>query len=105
MRISDWSSDVGSSDLVAVQGGQTPAFDVKTADVDVGTKTDSIDEIGRASCRDRVCQCVSISVVAVSLKKKAEQIQEQQNKPKKWTSIQSPQKCFNNWNTIYRTIR
>src|SRR3546814_16977921 len=26
--------------------------------------------IGRASCRDRVCQYVSISVVAVSLKKK-----------------------------------
>src|SRR3546814_16032650 len=28
------------------------------------------DEIGRASCRDRVCQYVWISVVAVSLKKK-----------------------------------
>src|SRR3546814_18828129 len=27
-------------------------------------------EIGRASCRDRVCQYVWISVVAVSLKKK-----------------------------------
>src|SRR3546814_19200749 len=27
-------------------------------------------EIGRASCRERVCQYVSISVVAVSLKKK-----------------------------------
>src|SRR3546814_13197361 len=27
-------------------------------------------EIGRASCRDRVCQYVSISVVAVSLKTK-----------------------------------
>src|SRR3546814_20300188 len=27
------------------------------------------DEIGRASCRERVCQDVSISVVAVSLKK------------------------------------
>src|SRR3546814_17211546 len=27
-------------------------------------------EIGRASCRDRVCQSVLISVVAVSLKKK-----------------------------------
>src|SRR3546814_18523871 len=27
-------------------------------------------EIGRASCRDRVCQYVSISVVGVSLKKK-----------------------------------
>src|SRR3546814_20391044 len=29
-----------------------------------------VDEIGRASCRDRECQYVSISVVAVSLKKK-----------------------------------
>src|SRR3546814_10647177 len=29
-------------------------------------------EIGRASCRERVCQYVSISVVAVSLKKKIE---------------------------------
>src|SRR3546814_14223727 len=28
------------------------------------------DQIGRASCRERVCQYVSISVVAVSLKKK-----------------------------------
>src|SRR3546814_11417757 len=28
------------------------------------------DEIGRASCRERVCRYVSISVVAVSLKKK-----------------------------------
>src|SRR3546814_11849392 len=27
-------------------------------------------ELGRASCRERVCQYVSISVVAVSLKKK-----------------------------------
>src|SRR3546814_18329775 len=30
-------------------------------------------EIGRASCRDRVCQYVSLSVVAVSLKKKKQQ--------------------------------
>src|SRR3546814_19788971 len=28
-------------------------------------------QIGRASCRERVCQYVSISVVAVSLKKKS----------------------------------
>src|SRR3546814_14593360 len=31
-------------------------------------------EIGRASCRERVCQYVSISVVAVSLKKKSDTI-------------------------------
>lgn len=28
---------------VAVQGGQAPEFDVKTADVDVGTKTETLD--------------------------------------------------------------
>src|SRR3546814_12849140 len=33
-------------------------------------RTAGIDEIGRASCRERVCQYVYISVVAVSLKKK-----------------------------------
>src|SRR3546814_12863081 len=31
---------------------------------------DAIRQIGRSSCRERVCQYVSISVVAVSLKKK-----------------------------------
>src|SRR3546814_19181802 len=31
-------------------------------------------EIGRASCRERVCQSVSISVVAVSLQKKNQDI-------------------------------
>src|SRR3546814_17703325 len=30
----------------------------------------AMEKIGRASCRERVCQYVSISVVAVSLKKK-----------------------------------
>src|SRR3546814_17186642 len=30
----------------------------------------SVDKIGRASCRERVCQYVSISVVAVLLQKK-----------------------------------
>src|SRR3546814_11178511 len=32
---------------------------------------DAVGEIGRASCRERVCQYVSISVVAVSLNKKS----------------------------------
>src|SRR3546814_16073263 len=32
-------------------------------------------QIGRASCRERVCQYVSISVVAVSLKKKTTETQ------------------------------
>src|SRR3546814_14726943 len=34
------------------------------------------EKIGRASCRERVCQYVSISVVAVSLKKKKCQVGE-----------------------------
>src|SRR3546814_11670172 len=41
-----------------------------------GTQRDFIDsvfdKIGRASCRERVCQYVSISVAAVALKKKKE---------------------------------
>src|SRR3546814_18563584 len=39
---------------------------VSREDADVA----ELDEIGRASCRERVCQYVSISVVAGSLKKK-----------------------------------
>src|SRR3546814_14413076 len=35
------------------------------------SRTGTAKQIGRASCRERVCQYVSISVVAVSLKKKA----------------------------------
>src|SRR3546814_13444100 len=114
MRISDWSSDVCSSDLggealperfltvaagnhdrhLAVHRAQFRceriASAVRQADVDecgidpaVG-KTDLVQrfhrryrlldpkaqQIGRASCRERVCQYVSNSVVAVSLNKK-----------------------------------
>src|SRR3546814_15831690 len=107
MRISDWSSDVCSSDLIftiasivgvsvmlfaymqvptllgigrlavtlelPASGGLYRFSNVTYRGVQVGkvtgvTLTD--DEIGRASCRERVCQYVSISVVAVSLKKK-----------------------------------
>src|SRR3546814_13429683 len=41
-------------------------------------------EIGRASCRERVCQYVSISVVAVSLKKK--HTYDNKMRPKKTTT-------------------
>src|SRR3546814_12997137 len=104
MRISDWSSDVCSSDLQRaaplVEGekngmlaapcggqrerqGQRGLSDPRSADekrvgsppqataeqfVDLGIAARR--KIGRASCRERVCQYVSISVVAVSLKKK-----------------------------------
>src|SRR3546814_12373525 len=103
MRISDWSSDVCSSDLLVHQGdveggvGQRQLIEVALAhlpvpdagplqigagdgkhltrqvdaDQAIGTVRDDREhEIGRASCRERVCQYVSIPVVAVSLKKK-----------------------------------
>src|SRR3546814_3189077 len=99
MRISVWSSDVCSSDLCGRSGlklpalslglwhnfgGDTPhrtkqalcrkAFDLGITHFDLannyGPPPGSAEEIGRASCRERVCQYVSISVVAVSLKKK-----------------------------------
>src|SRR3546814_7062048 len=87
MRISDWSSDVCSSDLVAMDISGLPtrtwldplladadfAFfaewmdmthpDISTVEVpefpeDVTMRRADEDEIGRASCRDRVCQYV-----------------------------------------------
>src|SRR3546814_17206707 len=109
MRISDWSSDVCSSDLtdlaqgvIAVEpcqrldrrlvlpagkrfplGGERGAAclivrqtahavgnvrGVRVVILDLRHR-DS-EQIGRASCRARVCQYVSISVVSASLKKK-----------------------------------
>src|SRR3546814_19583557 len=91
MRISDWSSDVCSSDLQAAIGCRLdasrfclvdlaadgiailrPARDKLAIEIQlVFIRIAAIErEIGRASCRERVCQYVSISVVAVSLKKK-----------------------------------
>src|SRR3546814_3795268 len=67
MRISDWSSDVCSSDLkdpdILVERPES----VKTGRVveeiegeapGWSSKTDRIEQIGRASCRERVCQYV-----------------------------------------------
>src|SRR3546814_14510477 len=95
MRISDWSSDVCSSDL----GGDAALY--RWTEIDKAGRRDhrspsagtkrryqrlkafcysrllcsagrhprfQSTKIGRASCRERVCQYVSISVVAVSLK-------------------------------------
>src|SRR3546814_20458610 len=96
MRISDWSSDVCSSDLVAPDDGAVAEDRLLLRRIGVpnrlgdqhhegriGMARDAeivlhlvelrgVDghEIGRASCRERVCQYVSISVVAVSFKKK-----------------------------------
>src|SRR3546814_11614206 len=98
MRISDWSPDVCSSDLEhLIEAGLTrfACFSLPEAQTNRwareresaycrllqrdglpvniyrGLETSApLWEIGRASCRERVCQYVSISVVAVSLKKK-----------------------------------
>src|SRR3546814_16296801 len=94
MRISDWSSDVCSSDLGARllppaaatrrvpcwrracrRAPRAPSASARRRAGPAGPSSapprlPDRDQIGRASCRDRVCQYVSISVVAVSLKKK-----------------------------------
>src|SRR3546814_18052695 len=90
MRISDWSSDVCSSDLdpVALEHDLHPLSVLSLPVVEAGIGMRRHDtgfvgsaahglvgggtggEIGRASCRESVCQYVYISVVAVSLKKK-----------------------------------
>src|SRR3546814_18093549 len=83
MRISDWSSDVCSSDLsaepfryadIAFNDRRERRFSIffradppsRAASHDRGRSR--LPEIGRASCRERVCQYVEISVVAGSLK-------------------------------------
>src|SRR3546814_12227432 len=88
MRISDWSSDVCSSDLLVEIGiGHDDAMVLRAAhrldalsvrdaavidimrDVRRADEAERADEIGRASCRERVCRYVCNSVVAESLKK------------------------------------
>src|SRR3546814_20804667 len=90
MRISDWSSDVCSSDLQkeAVNSARKQGvFKTKHLNVWVGARDayfnverwigcavpglsiEDFEEIGRASCGERVCQYVWISVVAGLLKK------------------------------------
>src|SRR3546814_13867652 len=97
MRISDWSSDVCSSDLgqADVAGHHRAVFDGFTDELAKGVVDLALEraelaatglhqfmlfgennatpershvdfKIGRASCRERVCQCVYMSVVAVS---------------------------------------
>src|SRR3546814_13171944 len=74
MRISDWSSDVCSSDLPdrkAMQEIGSLLHD-KSWLMRLGavraTESFPTPKIGRASCRERVCKYVLISVVAVLLK-------------------------------------
>src|SRR3546814_17156113 len=91
MRISDWSSDVCSSDLkentTLIDGaGEKKQIEgrIKSIRQQIEETTSDYDreqlqkrvaqlsggvalEIGRASCRERVCQSVSTPAVAVSL--------------------------------------
>src|SRR3546814_3009934 len=85
LRISDWSSDVGSSDLSRLDRVQQSAG--QPAEPGAGTTRagqsridyyagmlrnrnharGGCDQIGRASCRERACQYGSILVVVCSL--------------------------------------
>src|SRR3546814_17190059 len=107
MRISDWSSDVCSSDLlreeiaidsqllVHITGevgvlqhvfahiqehGIHQPYHAVHMRLEGGGQVHRVVEIGRASCRERVCQYVYISVVAVSLKKKENITAHEKNK-------------------------
>src|SRR3546814_21062830 len=82
LRISDWSSGVCSSDLKTGAGKARQQADIAALETELseslGTRVSVVHgrsgkEIGRASCRERVCQYVWISVVALSLKKKEQQ--------------------------------
>src|SRR3546814_14783927 len=97
LRISDWSSDVCSSDLVSLlvdeAALQAMMERARARGVECrgiadhgfirsiylrdpnGYVVELAAKIGRASCRERVCQYVSISVVAVSIKKKEKEVQ------------------------------
>src|SRR3546814_19229204 len=83
MRISDWSSDVCSSDLPeSCQGARVegrPRLPARACRWHGGPQLwrcrrqaggpAAAGQLGRASCRERVCQYVSLPVVAVALQK------------------------------------
>src|SRR3546814_11445351 len=111
MRISDWSSDVCSSDLTSMRGApvqvpdefneffgeiygerwpqllealqkddrQCARMNQHLGEEYINSLTesllDTVPKIGRAPCRERVCQYVWSLVVAGSLKKKTKHIQ------------------------------
>src|SRR3546814_17955577 len=109
MRISDWSSDVCSSDLFdAVRPlGEPDVHEDHVGAVTLGRGdgggrgrdgvADGVadllhhlldrerqhEPIGRASCRERVCTYVYISVVAVSLKKQKNQCTRSASEPRR----------------------
>src|SRR3546814_18640318 len=75
--MSDWSSDVCSSDLGPLPAQQARRRDhhrVRHPQPSDGRgagarRAAGVPEIGSASCRERVCQYVEVSVVAVSFTK------------------------------------
>src|SRR3546814_13308044 len=95
MRISDWSSDVCSSDLTRRDrtqgwmhmtlkgGGRTLTLESTISGFDdiaeQASEAARGNEIGRAACRERVCQYVAISVVDVSCKTKTRTATQTQN--------------------------
>src|SRR3546814_18730986 len=97
-RISDWSSDVCSSDLhwlapYAIfygyrSGGgacRAPLVSYWSALSQSNARCHPLSpaQIGRASCRERVCQYVSISVVAGTSKNKQLSREDHKNRPPK----------------------
>src|SRR3546814_19437781 len=100
MRISDWSSDVCSSDLrlradgataiyIAVNGKAAGVIAIadpvkettgealaalREAGIKVIMHTGANREVGRAACMERVCQSVSVSGVNVILKEKIDDL-------------------------------
>src|SRR3546814_17403846 len=75
MRISDWSSDVCSSDLLRRHPscrGSRPHLQIESPAAaqlcEHAARLQRTGQIGRASCMESVCQYVKFSVVAVSLK-------------------------------------
>src|SRR3546814_14309633 len=64
MRISDWSSDVCSSDLLSASVARGRAARRTGAPGPADRHGGHHRQLGRASCRERVCQYVQISVVA-----------------------------------------
>src|SRR3546814_17118800 len=93
MRISDWSSDVCSSDLLDLtidefqhdlderlalarhaSGGLARLQPEPQAEQHAQRQRHGDREIGRASCRERVCQCVDLGGSGIIKKKKTKKI-------------------------------
>src|SRR3546814_21116452 len=63
------SAVLGAAEAMGLDGITRNFLGVLATNRRLGALADIIREIGRASCRERVCQCGSISVFSVSLQK------------------------------------